>query len=123
MFDFKGFFSTEEVKIGAGVAAGIYATEFLANLLRGMLPAGQAEENKWTGFLMSALLKGFVGAMLYNFGKTNTFVRYMAVGAWTSIILDLFRLVLPSAQSLAGQFASWAPFGQPAQPPAIPVKG
>jgi len=121
MFDFKGFFSTEEAKIGAGVAAGIYATEFLASLLRGFLP--QSEGNKWTDFFISALLKGLVGSMLYNFGKTNTFIRYMAVGAWASIILDLFRLILPSAQSLAGQFASWAPFGQ-AQPPAkIPVKG
>ena len=112
MFDFKGFFSTEEAKVGAGVAVGIYTTEFLASLLRGFLPQPQTE-NEWTNFAMSFLLKGFVGAILYNFGKENTFVRYMAVGAWASIILDLMRLVLPSAQSLAAQFAGGRPLGQP----------
>ena len=104
MIDIKGFFSTDEAKIGAGVAAGIYITEFGAALLRGFIK--QSTGNKWLDFLMGAMFKGLVGAVLYNFGKDNLFVRYMSIGAWTSIILDFMRLVLPDAQAMAARIAA-----------------
>lgn len=106
MIDIKGFFNTDEAKVGAGVAVGIYVTEFGASLLKGIVKIDTG--NQWGDFIVGALLKGFIGAMLYNFGKENLFVRYMAIGAWTSIILDLMRLVLPEAQAMAARFGRGA---------------
>ncbi len=109
MFDIKGFFSTDEIKVGAGVATGIYVTEFGATLLKGYVAKLAPEGNTTVQFIISALLKGLVGTLLYNYGKENLFVRYMAVGAWTSIILDAFKMFLPSAQSVAMQMTGGAP--------------
>lgn len=113
MFDIKGFFSTDEIKVGAGVATGIYVTEFGASLLKGYVAklAPEGEGNTTVQFIISALLKGLVGSLLYNYGKEeeNLFVRYMAAGAWTSIILDAFKMFLPSAQSMAMQMTGRAP--------------
>ena len=103
MIDLEGFFSTDEVKVGAGVAAGIYITEFGATLLRGYIAKSLNDKNPTIQFIVSALLKGLIGAILYNFGKDNLMVRYMAIGAWTSIILDAIKMFLPSAQSMAMQ--------------------
>jgi len=106
MIDIKGFFNTEEAKVGAGVAGGIYISEFGAALLRGFIFKGQSTGNKWQDFFIGALLKGFVGAILYNVGKTNLFARYMAIGAWSSIFLDIMRLMLPEAQAMAARFGA-----------------
>jgi len=109
MFDIKGFFSTDEIKVGTGVATGIYVTEFGATLLKGYVAKLAPEGNTTVQFIISALLKGLVGTLLYTYGKENLFVRYMAVGAWTSIILDAFKMFLPSAQSVAMQMTGGAP--------------
>ena len=106
--DIKGFFSTDEVKVGAGVAAGIYVTEFGASLLRGYVKGLTKENNTTLNFIIDALLKGLIGAVLYNFGKDNLFVRYMAIGSWTSIILDAIKMFLPNAQNLAMQMTGGA---------------